>query len=211
MPHTIPPPFSPQELRKMQGPKLGDAVPLSSILPPLPHESQPMPKAHPAGHPRKFDQETYNQLTGLDARLLEQINYDCKARAKASKTGARYSTKAEAYYAKILGCCRETISDHICKLKRLGILDVTRRRKVRGMWQTNMYRVRNWTWWRLGALLQSLHKTPSRETKVSHKADRRTDIRPEEDLSGAPVGALLQQILDRWTAKGYPLPTVSSE
>lgn len=167
-------------------------------------------KPNPANdHPRRFDQKTYNQISGLDARLLEAIQYDCKMQRQYRKTGAKYSVKSEAYFAKILNVCRETISDSVCKLEDLGILDITRRRKIHGNFQTNLYRIKGWIWWRLGKMLRGLRKRQSRVTQTSHKPNCRTEKETEEPIKGAPLKTLTREILARWTARGFisPSPT----
>jgi hypothetical protein len=155
-----------------------------------------------SGHPRRFDRDTYNQITGLDARFLEAIQFDSRIQAKYSKTGARYSIKSEAYYAKVLGVCRETISNTVLKLERLGILDVTRRRPIRGMFQTNLYKIRSWIWWRLGKLLKGLRRTPHRAQQSPHKANPMRETRIPEEPKGSPLRAFTQEIMDRWKARG---------
>lgn len=198
-------PFSQQELKSRQCPRPLDLAPPASPFRPYSPPPVPEPDLKSHSHSRKFDQGTYNKITGLDARLLEQINFDCKARAKLSKTGARYSTKSEEYYAKILGVCRETISHHVQKLAKLGILDITRRRKVRGNWQTNLYRIVSWSWWRVGALLRSLKKQPNHVTQPPHKADPRREIKTPKEEKGGAGAQFTQEILARWASKGYPL------
>ena len=162
--------------------------------------SSPAPAAEP--HGRRFDTDTYNQISGLDARLLEAINYDCKREAKHRASGARYSTKSEAYFAKILGVCRETISHRICHLERLGILSVTRRRKVRGVWQTNLYKITSWVWWRLGKLLKGLRQSPSRVKQLPHKANPMRENKYQEEEIKGPLRDFTKEILARWEARG---------
>ncbi len=136
-------------------------------------------------HPRRFDQATYNQLTALDGRLLEQIDYDSRCQAKKSPTGARYSVKPEAYFAKCLGVRRETISDHVRKLEQLGILDITRRPPKNGTWQTNLYKIISWVWWRLGKILRNLRGKKRRVTQSAHIPISMRERIPEERQKGA--------------------------
>lgn len=157
-----------------------------------------MPKDSKISHPRRFDQSTYNQISGMDARLLEAIDYDARVNQKHRPTRAKYSDKPQAYFAKILGVCRETISDSVRKLEKLGILDITRRRRVRDRWQTNLYKIRSWIWWRLAKALRSLRSTPSHVTTTSHIATPKRVINNQE-TPPTGVGALLSsQILERW-------------
>jgi len=157
-------------------------------------------------HPRRFDQETYNQLTALDGRLLEAIHYDCRIMRAHSPQRASYSVKPQAYFAKILGVTRETVSDHYRKLEKLGILAITHRRKIHGLWQTNLTRIVSWIWWRLGKVLRKLRGTPHRVTQLSHIATPKRVNDNREPLKGGPVDLFTQQILARWEQRGLLKP-----
>ena len=137
-------------------------------------------------HPRRFDRQTYNKLDGLSVRFLELMHYDMMQQAKKSPIGAHYSIKPEAWFAKCLGVCRETISHVVTKLDGLGILDVTHRDKVRGIYQTNMYKIRSWVWWKLAKLLRSLRKTSHRVKEASHLSNPEGVKKPEPRENGAP-------------------------
>jgi hypothetical protein len=161
---------------------------------PDPHETKEI-------HPRKFDQQTLNQLTGTQLRLLEAIQYDARCTAKHSPTGAKYSVKPQAYFAKLLGVCRESISDAVQGLSKLGILEVTYRRKLKGMWQTNLMKIRSWVWWRFAKAIQTLRRAPHRVTQTSHiSIPMRETINQEEKTSGFAAG-LTAQILERWRSR----------
>lgn len=137
-------------------------------------------------HPRRFDRATYNHLTGLDTRFLELLDYDCRQQAKKSPVGARYSIKPEAWFAKALDTCRETISHTVTKLSKLGILDVTHRNPVHGQWQTNLYRIRSWVWWKLGKLLRSLRQVHHRVKDPAHLSNPERVKSPADRREGAP-------------------------
>jgi hypothetical protein len=140
-----------------------------------------------ANHPRRFDRSTYNQLTGLDARFLELMDYDCRQQASKSPTGARYSVKPEAWFAQCLGVCRETISHVVTKLAHIGLLEITHRKPVRGIFQTNLYKIRSWVWWRLGKVLRSLRKVSHRVKEGSHLSNPMRVKKPEPRANGAPT------------------------
>ena len=205
MAHSTLRPFTAQELKLRQIPKLEGAnrqpVYNPTKNPPPPHT----PHTPTIEHGRKFDQETYNQISGLDARFLELINFDAKMCQKFRVKGGRYTDKPEAYYAKILGVCRNTISDVVMKLEKLGILDVTRRRKIHGQWQTNIYRIKSWIWWRLGKMLRNLRKRPNRGTQTSHIANPMRENEDHKDIKGGSAELFTQQILARWKEKGIYL------
>lgn len=156
-------------------PQTQSESPLSSILSTpgltlekLPHE-QPAPL-----NAFTFPQDIYNQLDGVDFRLLEEIDYLSRCQAKHGKTGARYCFPSEAYLAQKLSRCREVISRHVSKLSRLGVLSVIHRRKVRGHWQTNLYRIVSSVWWRIR---KGLGKTISRDfSRVPPAHKRRAKI-----------------------------------
>jgi hypothetical protein len=161
-------------------------------------------------HPRKFDRATYNKISGLQARLLELLDYDCRQQAKKSPTGARYSLKPEAWFARCLSVSRETISINVCQLEDLGILEITRRAPVRGRWQTNMYKFRSWVWWRLAKALRSLRKTHHRVSQPSHLSLPKK-VEETRKESTAHVGdALVGEILARWAARGEPPRSASN-
>ena len=153
-------------------------------------------------HPRQFDEETYRQLDGYDIRLLEEIEFLSKLQAKKSITGAKYCCPSEIYLSKKVGIARENISRHISKLSRLGILAITHRRKLRGNWQTNMYRIVSWVWWRLRQATQTLRSLPSRVTQPSHKA---ISVRENEEPSriegsSSSIKGILTNLLARMRA-----------
>jgi hypothetical protein len=137
---------------------------LSQVSPKVPAQTADLKPPHP----RRFDRATYNRISGLDARLLELIDYDCRQQAKKSPTGARYSIKPEAWFAKCLSVSRVTISHRICHLEDLGILDVTRRASVRGQWQTNLYKFVSFIWWRLRQTLKGLRRLSHRVKQPLH-------------------------------------------
>jgi len=96
------------------------------------------------------------RLDHYDYRLLEEIQFISRLAAKKSPTGARYAVCSEAYLAKKVHLTRANVSRHISKLASLGILSVTHRRRARGRWQTNLYKIVNWMWWPIGKLMRSL-------------------------------------------------------
>lgn len=166
---------------------------------------------------QRFPHETINRLSGTEIRLLELINYRTRKQAQRSPTGARYCIDPQAYFAKCLGVRRETISRAVTRLATAGILDVTHRRKRRGQWQTCMYRIRNWLWWRAGKILALIHRagraviqgkvpgagsrppgTPPSANRVSNtshlsapKGEGNTEI-PPEPRANVPAGYLTQ-------------------
>lgn len=115
-------------------------------------------------------QSTLNHLSGLDYRIIEQIDFLSRLQAKKSPTGARYCNPGQAWLARTLGRSRQTINVRIRRLYHLGILSVTHRRKVEGRWQTNLYKIvqyTGWGWARVHNLLTTLR---NRVKKARHIA-----------------------------------------
>jgi biotin operon repressor len=142
----------------------------------------------PKDHPRRFDHKTFNKLDGYDLKILEQIYFLSQCQAKKSPTGAKYCTPSEKYLGKQLGISRESVSHHVVKLNKLGVLDVTHRRKVQGRWQTNLYKIVSWIWWRIRQATKSLRTRPHRVKPASHIT---TPVRVNNNLEnqkGGPSG-----------------------
>jgi hypothetical protein len=139
-------------------------------------------------HPRRFEWEIYNQLDGYDFRILEYLMYLCKLQAKKSPTGARYAYPSESHLANKLDTTRETISRHVSKLSRLGVIAVTHRRKVRGHWQTNLYRIVSHVWWKVQQAISQLRGKTHRVTPTSHLTTPMRGNKNLEDQKGGPSG-----------------------
>lgn len=96
------------------------------------------------------------KITATQIRILEQIDYLSRQQAKRSRWGARYCCPGQAYLARKIGVHPVTVSKAVTDLADKGILSVTHRRKVRGIWQTNLYRIMSRCWWRLGKIVRML-------------------------------------------------------
>jgi hypothetical protein len=142
-------------------------------------------------HPRRFDQKTFNQLDGYDLKLLDLIYFLSKCQAKKSPTGAKYCTPSEIYLGNKLRISRESVSHHVVKLNALGVLDVTHRPKRYGKWQTNMYKIVSWVWWRIRQATQQLRSLPHRVKPGSHiTTPMRESIKPKAP-EGGPSGGFV--------------------
>jgi helix-turn-helix protein len=146
-----------------------------------------------------FPSDIYRQLLGTDFRLLDELTFLAKQQKK--KSGAAYCVPGRKYLAEKLGCSIRTISRSIARLTRLGVLAVTHRRPIRGIWQTNMYKIRSWFGWRMGQLGAMLRKPVHRGTPVARITSREREIKtsepptPQKNIKG-------EEILARWKAKG---------
>lgn len=144
---------------------------------------------HPRNSYLRYDQKTERQLDGLDIRLLELLRFLCGCQAKKSPIGARYCCPSELYLAGKLDVCRKTISLHVVKLRKLGVLSVTHRRQIRGVWQTNLYKIISSCWWRLGQVLQQFRKQSHRAQSLEHKAYPMREILNSETPASRPSGS----------------------
>lgn len=158
-------------------------------------------------HPIRVDQETLSKLDMLDYRLLSYLDFLSSCQAKKSPTGARYCNPGEKHLAEKLGVTRETISHHITKLTKLGVLSTTHRRKLRGVWQTNLYYVRRMASWAAGKLLAFLREAGNHVKRPAHLVNPMREISVPEGSEGAasPVKGLLTGLLARVLA-GEALP-----
>lgn len=88
---------------------------------------------------QQFPQDIYRQLEGVDYRLIDELSF--LSNLQAQRTGSRYCIPGRKYLARKLGVCVRTISRHITKLRKLGVIDAIQRRPVGGIFQTNLYRL----------------------------------------------------------------------
>ncbi len=86
-------------------------------------------------------QNTLSSLCATDIQVLDLIGSMCKAQGKKGASGAWYCFPSETWLAGKVGRSREWISHSVNRLQKLGLVNITRRRKVRGHWQTNLYRL----------------------------------------------------------------------
>jgi Helix-turn-helix domain len=146
-----------------------------------------------------FPTDIYRQLLGTDFRLLDELTFLAKQQQK--KSGAAYCMPGRKYLAEKLSCSIRTISRSIARLRRLGILDAIQRRPVRGLWQTNLYKIRHWLGWRIGQLGQLLRKPTHRGTPMAHIASPWGKIETS-DPPTQQKNAKGEEILARWKDKG---------
>jgi DNA-binding transcriptional ArsR family regulator len=127
----------------------------------------------------QFPQDIYQQLDGIDFRLLDELAFLC--RKQRQRTGAAYCCPGREYLARKVDCDIGTISRHTTKLERLGLIEKIQRRPVRGQWRSCLYRLRSWVSWRLGQIAGMLRKVgKARSTeKNSHR------VRPDARIAHA--------------------------
>lgn len=172
----------------------------------LPQERRQDEPATPAGTTQQtpdnrfhFPAETWKQLDGVDLRLLEEIAYLSDLQRKKSPTGARYCCPSELYLSQKIGVRREAISRHVNKLAELGVLSVTHRRKKGGNWQTNLYKVVKWVYWKVRQAVSGLRGKLHRVRPTAHIAIPMRENKSAERQSGGPSGikGTLTELVDR--------------
>lgn len=149
---------------------------------------------------RTFPSDIAQRLTGTDFRLLDELSF--LSRLQRKRTGASYAMPSRRYLAEKIGCSIRTVSRSVARLKRLGILEAVQRRPRRGVWRSNLYRIRSWIGWRLGQLSGALRKIGShRGTRTAHIAFSKRKIETSEEQS-PPQNDLGTSILARWRDRG---------
>lgn len=147
----------------------------------------------------KFDRETWNRLSSLDLRILEELAYLCRITRQRSPTGAVYCYPGRFWLAQRTGSSVRTITRHVTKLAGLGLLSKLQRRPTAGRWQTNLYRLIHPMAWAAARVRQLVTRQGDRRPPTAHLASslkRRSD-----DRNGAEA---LRAIIARGLAKFAP-------
>ena len=134
---------------------------------------------------------TPRPLTGLgsvDILLLEELHYLCTLRAKRSPTGAEYAMPSRNYLAAKLGVCVATVSRRVSRLVAAGYLDRVQRRPRRGVYATNLYRLKRAAGAQARRLTASLQAALGRVTDMRHKQGLSNYKRDRSAASGAQLG-----------------------
>jgi DNA-binding transcriptional MocR family regulator len=151
--------------------------------------------------PHQFPWNIWNQLTGIDLRLLDELIFLSRATARRSPRHAHYCIPGRKYLARKLGCSIVTISRHIAKLKHLGIIEAFQRRPIAGTWQTNFFRVLTWQAWKFGQIRTLVTGIANRVSQLTHIAvSGETKIEPKDQK--VAFGTLY----DRWMSRGGVTP-----
>lgn len=145
--------------------------------------------------------ESRKYLSGNALNVLDEILFIMRKAAHGQGKKLAYAVCGEEYLARKTGLSRVHVSRCIGRLKRLGLLWVTRRRQVKGVWQTNLYRLGKVLYGIFMGLLRQekkrLKPAPIHHvTRLSHIAE---DPDPE-DLTQPPEQAWLRVYWDRHCA-----------
>lgn len=92
-------------------------------------------------------EEILPHITAADWRVFSHITTLCRLTASKSPKKALYAFSGQAYLAGRLNMRRETVSRSVQRLQRFGLLTITHRRRWRGRWMTNLYKLGP-TFWR---------------------------------------------------------------
>jgi hypothetical protein len=109
-----------------------------------------------------LDRNTLTQLNATCQLVLQLINSLCKTTQTKSPSKAFYCFPSEDWLARRIGKSRVQVSRSVSRLKMLGLISITYRRKVRGIYQTNLYRLGR-------ALLFALNKAKALKNGLSYR------------------------------------------
>jgi len=143
----------------------------------------------------RLPEQVKKELTPINIIVFNMLHDMMRNQNKKSQGHNAYCFPGEKWIGKRVNRCPVTISKTISKLKTLGLLWVTYRRKVRGRWQTNLYRLGHelikafgFTKPALNQLLNRLALTLNRvsKDKYSNKKNKETEFinhkKPDEEL-----------------------------
>ena len=99
------------------------------------------------------------QLNTTDIRCMELLRDMIIRHGKKNPSKKEYACPGQEWLSQRLDRCRQSISESVQKLSRLGILRVTQRRPVRGMWSSNLYRLGYWLLRLLGRMKEAVFST----------------------------------------------------
>lgn len=136
-------------------------------------------------------------LTGTSWEVLELITRVMWVQAVRSPSHALYCTPGERWMAERLSMGREAMSDAVCCLEAHGLLCVTRRRPIRGSWQTNLYRLSGHL---AATLIGSLRR--SRSSRDAVVALQARSALSEASMSHAEDRTALGRMVERWLKRG---------
>ncbi len=148
------------------------------------------------------------ELCKADLLCLDLIVQMCLAQRKKGKKHSAYCFPGQTWICEKLGVSREWVCKCIARLRRLDLVVVIHRRKYKGQWQTNLYRIGT-TSYRLigdaraavGALvdrvksgLQIVKKT----TVLRLKSTAEGVLRTHSDTSNSDLHEYLDGLVDKF-------------
>ncbi len=85
-----------------------------------------------------------------------------------SKTGAIYSVASQKYLARAVGVHRVTVARIVSMLRSQGLLNITRRRPVKGQWTTNLCRIGKLVWILFGNIINRFRRFFNHVARALH-------------------------------------------
>lgn len=140
-------------------------------------------------------------LTRTEAGLLDLIVDLSRNQAKRSPSGAYYAYPGEKWLAWKTGRSREWVSKSVNRLQTMGLLMITRRRKEKGRWRTNLYRLGVVLWRTLNGASAWFRSYIHHVNSGSHIVRDRLLVKRNEGLKQAfnepGAGLTLEEIFSR--------------
>jgi hypothetical protein len=165
------------------------------------------------GKPRprlKFRPHSWATLNLTQARVAEQLSFLAACRGRDSPSGARYATPSQRYLAHQVGRCERTVRRAVRRLKQLQAISVTHRRRVQGVWQSNLYTVAKWVHQAAAQFTAVARALSHHRTQVSDKLPPQKVERCHRgllrgppvasdppEMASRPLGRSIQSWLDR--------------
>ncbi len=146
--------------------------------------------------------EIWAALSSIDLKVLEQLAFLCRLKARERPGGAAWCHPGRRWLAERLRCSVSTVSRHVCKLRRLGVLDKFQPRPRGGIWRTNVYRLlsrRSWRLARIGVLIE----------RVAHRSRLHAHYSPKESAKRGSSDSRLEfsALYERWMSRGKATET----
>ncbi len=141
--------------------------------------------------------EIWAALSSIDLKILDELAFLCRLKQRESQSGAAWCHPGRRYLATKLRRSIVTISRHVSKLRRLGVLDAFQPRPRHGRWQTNVYRLISRHSWRLARIRVLIERVAHRRLRSVHYSTKETAKRTTNDTRRE-----FDTILKRWLARG---------
>jgi DNA-binding MarR family transcriptional regulator len=143
-------------------------------------------------------------LTASQFNIIYLILDLCQIHSQNKPGGSVYVVPSEIYIAKKIGRSREWVSKSLQKLQQAGLIIITRRRKVRGRWMTNLYRLGLALWSCLKATSRCFSSLLHHVKSSSHIVLKPLIAKEEKALKDFPINQKSQELgelINRLTLK----------
>lgn len=148
-----------------------------------------------------IDAEALRSLHRSHFLVLSRLAGLMAHKSKRAPSGKPYALPGQRWLSKVTGLRRETVSRAVRHLQALGYINITRRRRLGGRWQTNLYKPGPNVLRAMGlkkqALVAAVHRVTSRSQTVLQ--DSSTKAKAERERGPRTVSdhiARLKSIFD---------------